>query len=132
MKIYIAGKITGLDNYKEIFAEVEAELVEQGHEIMNPAVLPAGFEWDEYMHICFAMIDVCEGVYFITNWEDSPGATKEHYYAAVNGKLLRYDKCPIRPNKVVAPLTTSIFDGNHKHIADIANKFTKNEIINGE
>lgn len=103
MKIYIAGKITGLDNYKEIFAEVEAELLAEGHEVMNPAMLPVGFEWEEYMHICLSMIDVCDAVYFITNWEDSKGATDEHFYAATNHKHLFYDKCPVRPNKVLIP-----------------------------
>jgi len=108
MKIYVAGKITGLDNYKEIFAEVEAELLELGHEIMNPAVLPAGFEWDEYMHICFAMIDVCEALFMIGNWVDSVGATNEHLYAEANKKYIMYDKCLVRPIKVLTPPTKGL------------------------
>lgn len=43
---------------------------------MNPAMLPKGFEYEEYMRVCFAMIDVCEAVCLLPNWTDSPGAKK--------------------------------------------------------
>lgn len=91
MKIYIAGKITGELNYKDKFKNKESELKSQGHEIMNPATLPDGFEWHEYMHICFAMIDVCESVYLMNCWENSLGARKERDYAISSGKGLIYE-----------------------------------------
>ena len=78
MKIYIAGKITGYDGYKEHFKAAEKHLQGLGHVVMNPAVLPAGFEWDEYMHVCFAMIDVCDAVYMLNNWGESKGARMEY------------------------------------------------------
>ena len=81
MKIYIAGKITGNPGYKEQFAEAEKMLRGQGNEVMNPSVLPPGFEHHEYMRICYSMIDVCEGVYFLSNWQESTGAKREHAYA---------------------------------------------------
>lgn len=90
MKIYIAGKITGLDNYKELFEKVEKILLEEGHAVMNPVVLPSGFSQDEYMHICYNMIDVCDGVYFLNNWKTSPGANLEHEYAIEKGKWIKY------------------------------------------
>lgn len=66
MKIYIAGKITGCNDYKTKFNEAEKRLIEEGHICMNPSILPEGFEWEEYMGICYSMIDVCEAVYFRT------------------------------------------------------------------
>lgn len=90
MKVYIAGKITGNPNYKSQFAKVEHELKAQGHITMNPAVLPDGFEHHEYMRICFRMIDVCDAVYFLNNWPDSPGAKMEHEYANAKGKILMF------------------------------------------
>lgn len=47
MKIYIAGPITGIPDYKERFAKAEAELKAKGHAVMNPAALPEGFEYSE-------------------------------------------------------------------------------------
>ena len=90
-KVYIAGKITGLDNYKELFDRAEKELKNQGYSVMNPSVLPEGFEHDEYMKICYSMIDVCDGVYFLENSGDSKGAMLELDYAIKNRKWLRLE-----------------------------------------
>ena len=42
MKVYISGKITGNENYREEFAKAQAELEKDGHIVLNPAVLPVG------------------------------------------------------------------------------------------
>lgn len=90
MKAYIAGKITELDNYKELFKIAETKLLLEGHAVMNPSILPEGFEHREYMDICYSMLDVCDGVYFLNNWRDSIGAKMEHEYAVLKNKWLRY------------------------------------------
>ena len=80
MKIYIAGKITGNENYREEFAKAQAELEKDGHIVLNPAVLPEGLTKGEYMRICFAMIDVADQVVFLPGWQDSDGARLEEQY----------------------------------------------------
>ena len=90
-KVYIAGKITGLKNYQNKFWVAKMMLERQGHLVMNPAVLPAGFDYEDYMKICFAMIDVCDAVYMLDNWEDSPGAIREHLYAWRTGKEIMFE-----------------------------------------
>lgn len=79
--IYIAGKITGLKNYKEIFEAAEIDLRERGFIPMNPARLNSGFNHAEYMHICYSMIDVCDTVYLLLDWQESKGAVMEYEYA---------------------------------------------------
>jgi len=92
-KIYIAGKITGLPDYKEIFAAKEKELTEQGYTVMNPAVLPyPGFEHHEYMHVCKAMIDICDIVVMMDNWTESEGAKQELIYALRNNKTVQFNE----------------------------------------
>jgi len=87
MKVYIAGKITGLENYKLEFEKAETFLKLQGHRVLNPSILPyPGFEHHEYMHICFAMIDVCDAVFLLENWTTSDGAKMEIKYAIDKGK----------------------------------------------
>ena len=90
MKIYIAGPITGVENYKEAFSKAEEHLLSIGHSVMNPAVLPNGFEHYEYMIVCYSMIDVCDCVYFLENWERSKGACLEFEYAKSTGKSVFY------------------------------------------
>ena len=90
MKIYIAGKITGNENYREEFARVQAELEMDGHIVLTPAVLPEGLTKGEYMRICFAMIDVADQVVFLPGWQDSAGAMLETDYCLYINKPIEY------------------------------------------
>lgn len=92
MKVYVAGKITGLKGYKQLFKAAAEELSALGYKVMNPAVFPAGFEHEEYMKICYSMIDVCDAVLFLNNWQDSKGAKMEHKYAVENSKWIKYQR----------------------------------------
>jgi hypothetical protein len=90
MKYYVAGKITNNPKYQEQFEKAEEHLLGKGHYVMNPAVLPYGFDYEDYMKICFAMIDVCESIYCLANWYESPGAKREHQHAIETGKRIEY------------------------------------------
>jgi len=90
MKAYIAGKITGNKDYKTKFDCASLSLRLDGWAVMNPAILPDGFDQSEYMHVCYAMIDVCDTVFFLPDWIDSPGAKLEHEYALKHGKSVMY------------------------------------------
>lgn len=90
MKIYIAGKITGLENFKEKFEKAHKDLIADGHIAMNPTVLPLGFEAEDYMHICYSMIDICDAIYLLDNWKTSKGANLEFDYAVKNKKIIMF------------------------------------------
>lgn len=91
MKIYIAGKITGNKNYKKDFEEMKTKLERNNHVVLIPSIFPDGLEQEEYLHICFSMIDVCEGVMFLNNWVCSKGAKAEHEYAKEKNKKIFYE-----------------------------------------
>ena len=91
MKIYIAGKITGDENYKSKFQKAADKLKNEGHSVMIPSILPSGFEHFEYMKICYAMIDVCVVVLFLSDWRDRLGAIMEHDYCLKTEKHIIYD-----------------------------------------
>lgn len=91
MKIYIAGKITGYDNFKEHFSKAEKLLVEKGYTVLNPATLPKGLTQEEYMRICVPMLQVCEAIYMLNNWETSVGANIELQLAKQAGKTILYE-----------------------------------------
>ena len=88
MNIYIAGKITGDPNYREKFNRLAMQLVDEGHNVMNPAVLPDGFEYEQYMEICFKMLAACPVVVFMPDWKDSDGAIRERKYSGLNDKII--------------------------------------------
>lgn len=95
MKVYIAGKITGLEEAGVLkkFNESVSQLKKQGCITMSPAVLVSneGFEHSDYMHVCFAMIDVCDAVYMQKDWQDSKGARMELQYARSRNKRILYE-----------------------------------------
>lgn len=91
-KVFISGKITGSDDYKTKFKVAQLQLERLGYTVMNPAVLPLGFEHEDYMHICYKMIDACEALVFLNDWSESKGAILEMEYARKNKKeTLLYD-----------------------------------------
>ena len=91
-KIYIAGKISGDPNYKAKFTTREEQLQKEGYTVLKPSNLPLGFTDDEYIHICKAMIDVCDSVYFINDWIYSTGSIIEMEYAKNNNKNIIIEK----------------------------------------
>lgn len=90
MKVYLAGKITGDANYKNKFARAEAELINDGYIVLNPASLPEGLSKGEYMQICLKMIDVADAVVFLTDYADSKGALLEKSYCDYIEKKVLY------------------------------------------
>ena len=95
MKIYIAGKISGLDREAMIlkFEAAAAKLKAQGHSVFIPCVLPAydDVPHEDYLHICYAMIDICEAVFMLSDWQQSKGARMELQYAADHRKEILYE-----------------------------------------
>lgn len=82
MKVYIAGPMTGYENFnRDAFNKEAARLVARGHVVLNPATLPSGLSQGEYMDICFAMVRAADGVLLLPGWKASPGATAEYHYA---------------------------------------------------
>ena len=88
MKVYIAGRITGDKNYREKFMDEEINLMSQGHHVMNPAILPDGFEYHEYLRICKAMLRACDVVVFLPDWHSSRGARIERQWAEKHRKKI--------------------------------------------
>jgi hypothetical protein len=79
MKVYIAGKITGDKNYRRKFKRAEKRLRALGCSVMNPAWLGdyPEFSYEDYMTVSGSMQRVCDAVFFLSDWEDSPGARRE-------------------------------------------------------
>ena len=95
MKIYISGAITGTDNYMERFAKAEKELTVQGWSVVNPAKvnaqLPEDTTYEEYMKMCFCMLDICEAIFMIQGWDKSCGANREYGYALAKDMIIMHE-----------------------------------------
>lgn len=98
-KIYIAGKITGTTDYLERFSEAELWLDEHGYRgmVINPARVSSGLPADsttyrDYIHIGLSMLSVCDSIFMLKGWEESPGASLELQYAMTLGYKVLYEQ----------------------------------------
>ena len=95
MKIYISGAISNTYDYMERFAKAEKELTEQGYSVVNPAKvnaqLPEDTTYEEYMKMCFCMLDMCDEIFMLKGFEKSCGANRELGYAIAKKKTVFYE-----------------------------------------
>jgi hypothetical protein len=86
MKIYIAGKISGLDPTEcyDSFCRVAQLFERMGAEVVNPAeLINSGqeYSWADAMRISLKKMLECDMVALMPNWRDSRGACLEYYLA---------------------------------------------------
>lgn len=90
MKIYLSGKITGDKDYKAKFNKMAELLTNLGYAVFNPAILPDGFDYEDYMKIDLIALSTCDAVFLMNDWVASPGAIREKAEADRLGiKILR-------------------------------------------
>lgn len=95
MKIYISGAISNTDDFMERFSKAEKELTEKGYSVINPAKvnaqLPDDTSYEEYMMMCFCMLDMCEAIFMLKGWKKSCGANREYGYALAKDMIFIHE-----------------------------------------
>lgn len=94
MKLYIAGPITGIENYLENFDKAAVELVNKGFEVASPTWFSAqgemlGWDWNTYMKATIQMMLNCDGVALLPGWDNSRGAAIERELAERLGMKIK-------------------------------------------
>lgn len=82
--IYISGKISGDPFYKDKFKRAKEQLLNDPKVnwiVINPAELPEGFTYEQYMRIDNALLKECDAIFMLRDWYESPGAGKEFLLA---------------------------------------------------
>ena len=96
MKIYISGAITNDPEYFSKFSTAHMRLYRKGNSVINPVlvaqVLPETLEHEDYMHVDFALLDLCDAIYMLNGWEQSAGANREYGYALAKGKTIIFEQ----------------------------------------
>lgn len=83
--VYIAGPITGVEEYWKPFEKAEEDLTAMGYIPLSPARLPQGMTNEKYMRICFALIDSADAV-LVLDHQYSEGVQVEWGYCRYVGK----------------------------------------------
>lgn len=81
MKIYIAGKISGLpeEMVQQKFEKAETEIRDLGYQPVSPLNngLPYEAEWEEHLARDLALMKQCDALYLLLDWQQSAGARLE-------------------------------------------------------
>ena len=91
--VYLSGKITENDNYKQDFACAEIFLSQMGYIVLNPAKVSEelpDLKYEQYINICYRLVDVADIIFMVSGWQKSKGANAELSYAKSLGKKVMY------------------------------------------
>ena len=91
-KVYIAGPITGHDDYIVKFNSAEGRIRTRGHEPVNPARNEAN-DYKGYIDKGLEQLKECDAIYMLRGWELSKGALLERSYAQTVGLTIMYEDC---------------------------------------
>lgn len=91
MRYYISGQIATNPNYLADFERAEMWLKLQGHEVINPCKVPYNLTYAEFMKIDLLLLELCGGIYMLSNWEQSKGAKTELAVAKSLGKSVKFE-----------------------------------------
>ena len=95
-RIYISGKMTGLEAHEiaQNFKDAKKQLCRPDVIPISPTGIDYGdkLAWAEYMRLDEVLIQICDAIYMLSNWQDSPGACHELEYARSLGKPVIYQE----------------------------------------
>ena len=97
--IYIAGPITGIEDFKERFERAKVEVARLGFEPVSPVDICKPFEdtgkeeiWLACMKLDIPALLNCHGIYLLRGWENSRGARLEKLIADGLDMLVLYQE----------------------------------------
>lgn len=78
------------------FYDAQQKLEQQGYEVINPALvnsnLPETTTWEQYMEMSILMLNMCDSIFLLKDWQDSKGAKWEYEHALDKGKTVIFQK----------------------------------------
>lgn len=94
--VYIAGPITGIENYEENFKKRENELLRMGFKVINPVekgrILEKSLgrqpKHEEYMQFLIPYVLNANSISLLNGWQQSKGAKIEYDVAMATGKTI--------------------------------------------
>lgn len=104
-KIYVAGKYTG-KTYSEIddniykAEQISIKLIQKGWNVFTPHKIYShyeryegvgNFDYHLWLKMDIEWMLLCDAVIFMNEWQNSPGAMKEHRIAVDNNKKIFYE-----------------------------------------
>lgn len=133
VRIYISGKITGLDadSVKRKFNNVKELLEAIDFEVVNPleSGLPDNATWEEHMAKDITMLMSCDAIYMMDNWMDSRGASFEYDIAKRLGKMIYFESDVYKGDQMVVRISEAIHEVTGLSLSDISTKSRRRDVV---
>jgi hypothetical protein len=99
MKLYLCGRISGDENYREKFRKAAASLEAAGYEVCNPAEHGSpDISWADNMKRVLPLMIGCDGLAITEDWYASRGAGIEVRLAGdLEMPVMRVDRWLVKP-----------------------------------
>lgn len=144
-KIYLSGPVSGrpLEEARVQFAEAEEFLLKhfgrENVEVFNPMTFTTYApekKWQDYMHTCLAVLETCDVILMLKDWQNSCGAKCEYHYAEGCGIERWGTFTDVLADKGVVETTILTHEGYIKTHVDklfqMSNGFNASRIFNDE
>ena len=80
-RVYIAGPITGVQNYEDRFNRAEILLEQSGYQPVSPVGEEDGYTYRDYINRGLSKLAWCDAICLLPGWTSSRGAKLEKWYA---------------------------------------------------
>ena len=91
--VYLSGRILGNSERKKDFDCAQRFLEKMRYIVINPANLDEvadGLPCEQFMKICYKLVEISDIVFMVSGWQKSKGANAELSYAKSLGKKVMY------------------------------------------
>lgn len=131
MRIYISGKISGLDpeEVRRTFTEAEEFLRSLGLEVVSPLDngLAADAPWISHMCRDIEMLHGCDAIYMTEGWHGSTGACLEYDFAVRTGKTVVFASEILRHRRIALTVESAIGEVTGLHLNEYNTKSRKRD-----
>lgn len=94
MRIYIAGRIKGSNNYERQFENAEMWLRLRGYKVINPVKVRKSLAQDlsdeQFIGVELTLLGLCDEIFMLNGWQDSKECSLMLDTAKATGKTPRY------------------------------------------
>lgn len=131
MKVYISGRITGLDynTVKRRFQLAEEFLTSLSLEPVNPLKngLSRSDAWIDHMCRDIKMLHECGAIYMLDGWMDSKGATIEYDFAIRTSKMVLFESNIKRTQETLLRIQNAVHEVTGLQLNDYNTKSRKRD-----
>ena len=126
MKIYISGKVSGLDyaDVRRTFQEAQDMLENLNFEVVNPLKngLNHTHTWEEHIARDIELLLPCDAIYMLANWTDSVGSGIEHSIAVRMNKAIVFERTFTDVHQYMSRLQSAIHEATGLMFCDYTNQ----------